>query len=105
MTDGCQKTLLIGTVSSEHVKYRQEAGQSTSNTPSNVLEDIASSIPPPSKSLRPSDTSVGRKIEIKNCQSWLREYVVALVEREVLERSALAAVDDAPTVSCLDIAK
>jgi len=46
---------------------------------------------------------VGTKVEIKNCQSWLREYVVALVEKRVLEASALDVVDSAPKISSMDV--
>lgn len=52
------KTLLLGKVAYEHVKTRQEVGRSTNDTPNNVLEDIALSIPPPCKSLRSSGSSV-----------------------------------------------
>jgi len=48
---------------------------------------------------------VGVKVEIKNCQSWLREYVVALVEKKVLEASALEVVDSAPKISSTDTAR
>ena len=43
------------------------------------------------------------KVEIKNCQSWLREYVVALVEKQLLEPSALEIVDGAPKISSMDV--
>ena len=43
------------------------------------------------------------KVEIKNCQSWLREYVVALVEKKLLEPSALEIVDGAPKISSMDV--
>jgi hypothetical protein len=46
------KTLLLGKVASEHVKGWKEVGQRNDNVPKNTLEDIALSIPPPSKSLR-----------------------------------------------------
>ena len=47
---------------------------------------------------------VGVKVEIKNCQSWLREYVVALVEK-ALEASALEVVDSAPKISSMNTAR
>lgn len=46
---------------------------------------------------------VGTKVEIKNCHSWLREYVVALMEKMVLEASALDVVDSAPKISSMDV--
>jgi len=52
------KTLLLGKVTFEHVKDRKEVGQNTDNVPNNTLEDVALSIPPPSKSLRSSNNSV-----------------------------------------------
>ena len=54
------KTLLLGKVASEHAKGRNEARQNIDidNVPNNTLEDIALSIPPPSKSLRRGGSSV-----------------------------------------------
>ena len=48
-------------------------------------------------------SQVGTKVEIKNCQSWLREYVVALVEKGVLEASALDVVEGAPEISSMAV--
>lgn len=44
---------------------------------------------------------IGGKVEIKNCQSWLREYVVELVGKQVLKPSALVVVGNAPKISSL----
>jgi hypothetical protein len=52
------KSLLLGKVASEHVTNRKEVGQVVDNIPNNTLEDIALSIPPPSKSLRRGNSSV-----------------------------------------------
>jgi len=52
------KTLLLGNVASEHVENRKDVGQNTDDVPNNKLEDVALSIPPPSKSLRRSGSSV-----------------------------------------------
>lgn len=52
------KTLLLGKVAFEHVKSRQDIKQDMNHIPNNTLEDIAASIPPPSKSLRLSGNSV-----------------------------------------------
>jgi len=52
------KTLLLGKVASEHVGDRKGVGQNTDGIPNNTLEDVALSIPPPSKSLRRSGSSV-----------------------------------------------
>jgi len=52
------KTLLLGKVAFEHAEGRKEVGQNTDNVPNNPLEDIAFSIPPPSKSLRSGTGSV-----------------------------------------------
>jgi len=48
---------------------------------------------------------VGVKVEMKNCQSWLREYVIALVEKNVFEASALDVVDSAPKIASMDAAR
>ena len=52
------KTLLLGSVACKHIKGREEVGQKTDDIPNNKLEDIALSIPPPSKSLRSSGGTV-----------------------------------------------
>ena len=52
------KTLRLGKVASEHVRNRKDMGRNVDNIPNNTLEDIALSIPPPSKSLRRSSNSV-----------------------------------------------
>ena len=52
------KTILLGKVASEHARDRKDMGQNTDDIPNNTLEDIAISIPPPSKSLRRSGSSV-----------------------------------------------
>lgn len=55
------KTLFLGKVALEHTDNRKDVGQNTDNVPNNTLEDIAISIPPPSKSLRCSGGSVSFK--------------------------------------------
>lgn len=52
------KILCLGRVAFEHVKGREEVGQNTDSIPDCTLEDIALSIPPPSKSLRRSGSPV-----------------------------------------------
>jgi len=36
------------------------------------------------------------RIEIKNCQTWLREFMVELIEAEILPAEALEELDKAP---------
>ena len=61
------KTLRLGKVVSEHIRNRKDKGRNVDNIPNNTLEDIAFSIPPPSKSLRHSSNSVSFEQSI----SWL----------------------------------
>lgn len=64
------KTLFLGKVASEHVKDRKDVGQNTDDVPNNTLEDVALSIPPPSKSLRRSGSSVSFDFILPDHLSW-----------------------------------
>ncbi|QRV77594.1 hypothetical protein RhiJN_05609 [Ceratobasidium sp. AG-Ba] len=61
------------------------------------LESVALSVPPPEKSLNSvAESGVRRRVAIKNCQTWMRDYVLKLVERGVLDQAAVEIVDSAP---------
>ncbi|KDN48240.1 hypothetical protein RSAG8_02832, partial [Rhizoctonia solani AG-8 WAC10335] len=74
------------------------AHDSSGPEPVDEVEKIASGISPPEKSLNSAQNSklpVGR-VEIKNCQTWLREFVCALVEHGICEAEAIDVLDRAP---------
>ncbi|THH14197.1 hypothetical protein EW146_g6100 [Bondarzewia mesenterica] len=79
------------------------------------IEQKAIAIPPPTKSLRSSADAVGsfsqisflyrllialeqamKKVDIKNCQTWLCELVDALVADHIFPKSAIQVMKDAP---------
>ncbi|KAL1952865.1 hypothetical protein VTO42DRAFT_4092 [Malbranchea cinnamomea] len=63
----------------------------------NELERIALRVPAPGPSLNSVQKQPsGRRVEIQNCQTWLRQLVAAYVDRGILGPEALAAVDQAP---------
>ncbi|KAF1846886.1 uncharacterized protein K460DRAFT_49567 [Cucurbitaria berberidis CBS 394.84] len=79
------------------VDVKGDGSQSTDQTVHDYLEQVALSVPAPSKSLV-SATAQGPKqrVEIQNCQTWLRAVVAALVQNGVIDQAALQAVDSAP---------
>ncbi|KAF2186882.1 hypothetical protein K469DRAFT_570861, partial [Zopfia rhizophila CBS 207.26] len=61
------------------------------------LEQVALSIPAPSRSLVSTSTQGPRqRVEIQNCQTWLRQVVAALVQNGAMDQAALQAADSAP---------
>lgn len=61
------------------------------------IERIVLTVPAPGPSLRKaSDGPVQGKVEIKNCQTWLREVISLLVDRTVLDAEALVKFDAIP---------
>lgn len=64
----------------------------------NVERELLS-IPAPGKSLNVVDSlgrSQGRKVAIKNCQTWIRDAVERLVHAGIVPQEALGIVDAAP---------
>ncbi|KAG9097842.1 hypothetical protein FRC06_007124 [Ceratobasidium sp. 370] len=90
--------LLCNTVERNHVVDGELDQESTVDTgATDSLEDVAFTVTPPSKSLNSvADPGVGQRVAIKNCQTWMREYVSKLVERGILDASAVGILDQAP---------
>ncbi|KAF2498232.1 hypothetical protein BU16DRAFT_558307 [Lophium mytilinum] len=80
------------------VKGDEEASNEETSTGHDYLEEIALSVPAPTKSLvSPTSTEGPRhRVEIQNCQTWLRHAVAALVQAGVVGQAALQIVDGAP---------
>ncbi|KAH7336918.1 hypothetical protein B0J17DRAFT_718832 [Rhizoctonia solani] len=86
--------LLSGRVETKHIIDSDSLG----SEPVDEVEKVACGIAPPEKSLksaRKSNIPSGR-VEIKNCQTWLREFVCALVEHGICEAEAIGVLDRAP---------
>ncbi|KAF8606902.1 hypothetical protein BDV93DRAFT_520521 [Ceratobasidium sp. AG-I] len=93
--------LLSSRVEASHIVDGDEAEDSTIDAVAlDDIERVALTIPPPVKSLNSvgqgGSVRPGRRVAIKNCQTWLRELVVALVEEKILETSAIDTLDGAP---------
>ncbi|KAG8742175.1 hypothetical protein FRC10_001931 [Ceratobasidium sp. 414] len=92
--------LLCSTVESNHI-VDGELGQEPTTDANAIdsLEDMALTVPAPGKSLNsvPADSGVRRRVVIKNCQTWMSEYVRKLVERGIVEASAVGILGEAPT--------
>ncbi|KFY00869.1 hypothetical protein O988_03073 [Pseudogymnoascus sp. VKM F-3808] len=62
-----------------------------------TLERLALSVPPPTPSLRSASVTGARtRVEMKNCQTWLRDVAVVMVENDVFPSEVLVKLDDAP---------
>ncbi|KAI8669991.1 PNPLA domain-containing protein [Fusarium sp. Ph1] len=60
------------------------------------IEEAGLSTPAPVKSLRPVSTSSHSRVELRNCQTWVREVVEKLVQGGIMHESALESVRNAP---------
>lgn len=61
------------------------------------LERLALTIPAPGPSLRRSASRGGRvRVEIRDCQWWVGQFVARMVESEILDPGALGVLDQAP---------
>ncbi|KAF9047144.1 hypothetical protein BDZ89DRAFT_1007296 [Hymenopellis radicata] len=62
------------------------------------VERVLLSVPAPSKSLNSVDGSgiYGKKVVIKNCQTWIREAVEALIQMNIAPSESLTVLDEAP---------
>ncbi|KDR78330.1 hypothetical protein GALMADRAFT_94990 [Galerina marginata CBS 339.88] len=69
---------------------------STDTGAADEIEKIALTVTPPSKSLRSASSTPGKKVQIKDCQTWMREFVEALISEQVFPISALEILDTAP---------
>ncbi|KAG8728374.1 hypothetical protein FRC12_021795 [Ceratobasidium sp. 428] len=90
--------LLSDTVDPKHIVDGDLDSESTIDAyATDDLENVALTVPPPGKSLNSvADSGVKLRVAIKNCQTWMREYVVKLTKSGVLDASAVGIVDDAP---------
>jgi len=94
--------VFLANVNDRHVVDTPGAGQvkTTDTNPVDDLERRAATIPTPGKSLVSAGSSSqgGKKVrvEIQNCQTWLRQVTVALVEDGILPADAIVNLDKAP---------
>ncbi|KAH7070687.1 hypothetical protein BKA63DRAFT_535692 [Paraphoma chrysanthemicola] len=85
-------------VANQHVvDVKGDKTKGTDATAHNYLKQVALSIPAPGRSLQ-SATSQGsrQRVDIQNCQTWLRAVVATLVQNRVIAEGALQVVDTAP---------
>ncbi|KAF2752611.1 hypothetical protein EJ05DRAFT_505899 [Pseudovirgaria hyperparasitica] len=97
-TSRSYQLLPLAQVADQHVVDVKGDGRTgTDTTVHDYLEQVALSIPAPGRSLR-SATSQGsrQRVDIQNCQTWLRVVVTALVQNGVMAERALQVVDNAP---------
>ncbi|OBT48080.1 hypothetical protein VE00_01021 [Pseudogymnoascus sp. WSF 3629] len=96
MTESSKKSLiLLCWVDARHIADVADPWSPNSN-PVDAIEQGASSVQP-APSLRSAGASgVGSRVELKNCQTWLREVVVALVGNGTFPNDAVEVIDQAP---------
>ncbi|KAG9086522.1 hypothetical protein FS749_003599 [Ceratobasidium sp. UAMH 11750] len=90
--------LLSNAVDPKHIVDGEVGLESTIDADAtDSLEEVALMVPPPGKSLNSvEDSGTRRRVAIKNCQTWMSEYVGKLVERGILDASAVGVLNDAP---------
>ncbi|KAF2827132.1 hypothetical protein CC86DRAFT_466857 [Ophiobolus disseminans] len=97
-TSRSYQLLPLAQVADQHVvDVKGDGSKGTDTIAHDYLEQVALSIPAPGRSLR-SATSQGsrQRVDIQNCQTWLRAVVAALVQNGVIAEGALQVVDNAP---------
>ncbi|RYP08538.1 hypothetical protein DL764_001869 [Monosporascus ibericus] len=63
----------------------------------NRLERVALSIPAPGPSMRAaSNNAVRTRVALQNCQTWMADFVRALIDQGLIEQSAQALLDECP---------
>ncbi|KAF2801836.1 uncharacterized protein BDZ99DRAFT_469349 [Mytilinidion resinicola] len=77
---------------------KEDGRNSKDSTAYDCIEKVALSVPAPKKSLVSATIAEGsrHRVEIQNCQTWLRQVVAALVQADVVDEAALQIVDGAP---------
>ncbi|RDB28930.1 hypothetical protein Hypma_016124 [Hypsizygus marmoreus] len=87
--------LALGHIGGEHVVMN---GPEIDNIAIDTMEEKALSVEAPGPSLRSAgDVKAGRtRVNIRNCQTWLVEYVDVLIRDDILDYSAKAILDSGP---------
>ncbi|CAE7145615.1 unnamed protein product [Rhizoctonia solani] len=86
----------LGKVASSNIVDSQSDTESEDQSPTDTLEEIALAVPAPEKSLVSPSASKGTRVPVRNCQTWMYDYVAALVARNILEASAVEALSQVP---------
>ncbi|KUJ07754.1 uncharacterized protein LY89DRAFT_660007 [Mollisia scopiformis] len=60
------------------------------------MEEWALKVEAPGRSLRGVEEGLKSRVQVRNCQSWLREFVGKLVEMGIFDEDALEKVDAVP---------
>ncbi|RYP78257.1 hypothetical protein DL771_000734 [Monosporascus sp. 5C6A] len=63
----------------------------------NRLERVALSIPAPGPSMRAASSNAARtRVALQNCQTWMADFVRALIDQGLIEQSAQTVLDGCP---------
>ncbi|RYP25260.1 hypothetical protein DL765_000141 [Monosporascus sp. GIB2] len=63
----------------------------------NRLERVALSVPAPGPSMRAASSNAARtRVALQNCQTWMVDFVRALIDQGIIEQSAQTALDECP---------
>ncbi|RDL39283.1 uncharacterized protein BP5553_03623 [Venustampulla echinocandica] len=100
-SERAKELVLLGWTDSVNVVGGDNYGPLVIDTiATDVIERLALDVPAPGPSLRAagSSSSGGRRtrVDIQNCQTWVRQFVEKLIESEILEVDALSKLDSAP---------
>ncbi|OSD01920.1 hypothetical protein PYCCODRAFT_1435917 [Trametes coccinea BRFM310] len=86
----------LGTITPGALQPTVSVEPHDTSTASNRLEEIALETPAPGPSLRSSTSGAKGRIEVQDCQFWVKRYVAALVEQGILSPAALDVLATAP---------
>ncbi|KAF1943670.1 hypothetical protein EJ02DRAFT_433041 [Clathrospora elynae] len=91
------QSLPLAEVSDHHVvDVKGDGSRGSDSTAHDNLEQVLLSVPAPGASLVSSSSQGPRKrVQIQNCQTWLRAGVAALVQNGIMDQSALQTIDSA----------
>ncbi|KAF2681241.1 hypothetical protein K458DRAFT_420760 [Lentithecium fluviatile CBS 122367] len=97
-TTGSYQLLALAEVADKFLEDVRGGGtQGVDQVACDWVEEVALSVQAPGKSLtHVRAEGPRRRVEIQNCQTWLREVVAALVREGVMEEAALRIIDSAP---------
>ncbi|KAG8842277.1 hypothetical protein FRB96_005776 [Tulasnella sp. 330] len=92
--------ILLAQVDEKYITDTPEDGLGTSDEVAvDGIETVALKLAPPEKSLRVSNAAkeVGTgRVQLLNCQTWLRELVILLAAESIVSDSAMSVMDSVP---------
>ncbi|KAG8162714.1 hypothetical protein KVR01_007192 [Diaporthe batatas] len=91
------KVLNLGAIAKNLIEFERPVPDGKDATACNQLERLALSVDAPGRSLGRGASKDGRvRLEIRDCQWWVRQLISSMIEQEIISRDAQRVLDDAP---------